>query len=466
MNPTTEQCEILAEYQDGGHLMVSALAGTGKSATIRLLDQHTADPALYLVFNRLNADEALGAFRPLTTVKTFNGLGHQIWGKSCARRISIDPGKMRSLWRNLLAGATRKDQPDLWDAYPVVMDGVEMAKALGFVPPDGQGKSLATWEQVVAVMDTPPGPLAEGLIHHLLRESIATAYQGTLDFNDQVYMPAVFPALYPSYPIVFVDEYQDLNPCNHEMIRRLVAKGARLVGVGDPWQAIYAWRGADPKGMAKAVSAYSMPVLPLTISFRCPSAIVKNVHWRVPTFRWWKEGGAVTTATGFTISGFPESATIICRNNAPLLSLAFQLISAGRAVTVAGHDIGPRLVRILKGLSRENVNRSTLLRLIEDWRAARLTSRSAGDIADCLKVFAEHGDTLSQAVGYANHIFTSTGPLLLYTGHRSKGLEWPTVYFLDPGLIGKEEQELNLRYVISTRSSDTLTHIKSSELRA
>jgi DNA helicase IV len=38
------------------------------------------------------------------------------------------------------------------------------------------------------------------------------------------------------------------------------------------------------------------------------------------------------------------------------------------------------------------------------------------------------------------------------TGHGSKGLEFDHVYFLDQHLIGKEEQEPNLRYVIATRA--------------
>ena len=39
-----------------------------------------------------------------------------------------------------------------------------------------------------------------------------------------------------------------------------------------------------------------------------------------------------------------DASTIICRNNAPLLRMAFRLISSGRSVNVLGSDLGPRLV--------------------------------------------------------------------------------------------------------------------------
>ena len=44
---------------------------------------------------------------------------------------------------------------------------------------------------------------------------------------------------------LMVDEYQDVNPCQEELIRLLHQRSATLFAVGDDDQAIYAWRGAD-----------------------------------------------------------------------------------------------------------------------------------------------------------------------------------------------------------------------------
>jgi ATP-dependent exoDNAse (exonuclease V) beta subunit len=91
-------------------------------------------------------------------------------------------------------------------------------------------------------------------------------------------------------------------------------------------------------------------------------------------------------------------------------------------------------------------------------------SKSASDLADCMRVFAEHGDTLSTAISYAEHIFAQTGTIRLLTGHKSKGLEFDNVYFLDPHLVNGTEQDMNLRYVIQTRSQNKLTMLDSSSI--
>jgi DNA helicase II / ATP-dependent DNA helicase PcrA len=44
---------------------------------------------------------------------------------------------------------------------------------------------------------------------------------------------------------VLVDEYQDLNPAQDELVRRLAGLGAAITVVGDDDQAIYQWRGGD-----------------------------------------------------------------------------------------------------------------------------------------------------------------------------------------------------------------------------
>ncbi len=46
---------------------------------------------------------------------------------------------------------------------------------------------------------------------------------------------------------VLVDEFQDLNPAQIELVRRLTQLGARLTIVGDDDQAIYQWRGGDAR---------------------------------------------------------------------------------------------------------------------------------------------------------------------------------------------------------------------------
>ena len=48
---------------------------------------------------------------------------------------------------------------------------------------------------------------------------------------------------------LFVDEYQDTDPAQVELLELLAGGGGDLVVVGDPDQAIYAFRGAEPRGI-------------------------------------------------------------------------------------------------------------------------------------------------------------------------------------------------------------------------
>lgn len=472
MTPTLEQTSILDHCTPTDHpnLMINALAGTGKSATLKMIDKVSkVRPALYLVFAKRNQLEALAAqkagdFATTTVIKTFNGLGHGIW-QSKVGPLTLDKAKTRTLFRTLVDGLSRPDAAVAWANYHPIMDGLDKARSLGYVPPSCKlpHQALISRSDLHRAMDERPTDDAAAYIDQLLNTSITQAYNGIIDFNDQIYMPALFGGTFPKFPRVMVDEYQDQSPVNHAMLARLV-KG-RLIGVGDPLQNIYGFRGAKAGGMSAACETYGMTELPLSISFRCPQAIVEAARWRAPHFQWANLGGSVATAEHFEGAAFPDDSTIICRNNAPLLRLAFRLISIGRSVTVVGSELGPRLVAVMKKLGDTTLGRKATYSAIEEWREGKLLagSKSASDLADCMRVFAEHGDTLGSAISYAEHIFAQRGSITLITGHKSKGLEYPNVFWLDRHLLNEaSEQDANLAYVIQTRSSNKLTELDSS----
>lgn len=52
-----------------------------------------------------------------------------------------------------------------------------------------------------------------------------------------------------AHAVVLVDEYQDTDPAQVRLLRALAGDGRDLVAVGDPDQSIYAFRGADVRGI-------------------------------------------------------------------------------------------------------------------------------------------------------------------------------------------------------------------------
>ena len=83
------------------------------------------------------------------------------------------------------------------------------------------------------------------------------------------------------------------------------------------------------------------------------------------------------------------------------------------------------------------------------------------DKADCFRIFADSSTTRGGAIAYAEHILSQAGPIQLMTGHKSKGLEFNNVIFLDEFLVGEEDQDPNLRYVIITRAKEKLVYAES-----
>ena len=470
MNHTDEQLAILSAASDtDDNLMISALAGTGKTTTLEAIGSALDNKAfLYLVFNKKNATEAEGRMPTLATVRTFNSMGHRVWAASQSKRLQIETKKTYNIFRQIVDNAPGEHRDAIWSVYSEVSQAVAMAKALGYVPEGGypSARRLLSQSQFHSALDETPDDLSADLIDAILIKSIRQSYDGLLDYNDQVYMPAVFGGVFPKFPLVLVDEYQDLSPVNHLLLERLV-KG-RLIGVGDPWQNIYGFRGARAGGMDSATEHYRCSGFPLSISFRCPSEIVKNVHWRVPHFKWINEGGRVDCPVKFTAEDFADDSTVLCRNNAPLLACAFRLLGSGHSINVAGSDIGPRLVAQMKKLGNGSMNRDGMLSAIADWEAEKLAkeSKSAPDMAACMRIFAGHGSTLDQAIAYADHLFKQQGRIYLSTIHKAKGLEWDNVYYLDPWLVRKNpsDQDKNLDYVASTRSRDRLTEIDSERI--
>ena len=68
--------------------------------------------------------------------------------------------------------------------------------------------------------------------------------------------PAVAAEIHKSLKHLIVDEYQDVNPAQEELIRRLVSGGAFLTVVGDDDQAIYQWRGSTVRNIIAFTERY------------------------------------------------------------------------------------------------------------------------------------------------------------------------------------------------------------------
>jgi superfamily I DNA/RNA helicase len=163
---------------------------------------------------------------------------------------------------------------------------IDRAKTQGYVPHGkfAGAKPLATRDEFEGSFDEPLDGRTFSMVDATLTSIIAASYDGQIDFNDQIYMPALFGGTFPRFPLVLVDESQDLSPLNHAMLRKLVTQ--RVICVGDPFQSIYGFRGAVHSGMDRLAEHFATRDMKLSTSFRCPRAVVRHARSRVPDMKW------------------------------------------------------------------------------------------------------------------------------------------------------------------------------------
>lgn len=469
--PTPEQVAIVEAARDTtDNLLVSALAGAAKTSTLVLIAQAlSSTPILCLAFNKRIAVEMKERLPPNCEAMTLNSLGHKAWAEFVGRRLVLDKDKTYNILSGLIKQLPKGDQIEAFESFSETLKAIEAGKTCGYIPSGTHSlaKRLMDDDEFFAWLDEEPTRLQEELIRKASKLSIDEALQGKIDFNDQILLPTVFPAQFPQYPLVLVDEAQDLSALNHATLRKLVKK--RIIAVGDACQSIYGFRGAHEDSMKLLQQTFSMTELVLSISFRCPQKVVKEAQWRAPHMRWpeWAIEGIVESKSEWDKDTVPQQAAIICRNNAPLFSLAMKLLKNGRRPEIVGNDIGKYLLKVMKKFGDFKMTREEAQTALNEWaEKKKKKSRNPGavdDQATCIQIFLDAGETLGEALAYAQNLFDSQGPIQLMTGHKSKGLEFNTVFILDRELIRVKEhqQEKNLLYVMQTRAKKELFYVQS-----
>ncbi len=121
--------------------------------------------------------------------------------------------------------------------------------------------------------------------------------EGVLDYAELVHRcrilladPEIVTRLRAELDWVFVDEYQDTDPAQVRLLQAIAGGGRNVVVVGDPDQSIYAFRGAEARGLLdfpdrfRTADGARAPVLPLATTRRFGAALLaasRNVARRL-----------------------------------------------------------------------------------------------------------------------------------------------------------------------------------------
>lgn len=107
--------------------------------------------------------------------------------------------------------------------------------------------------------------------------------QGLIDFEDMPLIayrmvkdnPWIREALSAKFPVLFVDEYQDLGHALHELVLLLCFQsGIRLFAVGDIDQSIYGFTGANPSLLESLTNRKNVTTIKLRFNYRSGTNII------------------------------------------------------------------------------------------------------------------------------------------------------------------------------------------------
>lgn len=504
--PTDEQQAVIDAVGRPDSVMVDAYAGCAKSTTLEMAAPRVRVPALALAFNKKIATDLKAKMPSNFDCKTFNGLGHQAVMRAVPASLKLEERKLGKLITEV--GKDRKIDlsGEQWDDLRKLVTGVMQA---GITPGD-RGAPLAlntreAWESIAFErwIGADQFEFLYDMGQEVLQRDVELVERsGVISFDDQVYYSACISGRFPQFPVVFVDEKQDLSPLNLAMLAKCVRPDGKLAAVGDDRQSIYAFRGADAEASSKIREIKSgWQDLTLATTFRCPKLIVARQQRHVPGYRAWHTNtdGRVEALTpgsnGIELGEgwgwkhvqvllpFPQAQIgVICRNNGPLLSLAFALIRSQIGVYMLGRDMGKGLIALSRKICPEDSTpRDICAGKVAEWmeeeialaRANKHEEKVAGitDRGECLLAVLDSGcGSAGELRQMLSKLFArESGQVILGSGHRWKGLESDVVLHLDPWRIPSRYareaakagdnrqlvQEYNLRYVTETRTKHT-----------
>lgn len=227
----------------------------------------------------------------------------------------------------LAAGSALKDWNGVHPEWELTGGAVDADAPFDAGPAgDTMGDKLSAAYHLRRARMTPREDWSDGIVRFAEDWEAWKRDAGLLDFSD-VIAQAGHCGPPGEADMIFADEAQDLSRLELELLRAWAERAGRLVLVGDPWQALYTWRGAHPQ-MFDGLRDREV----LSQSFRVPRA----VH-DVAT-RWVRE---LSTWEPIEYAPRDEEGSVELlgarwTDPDPIVALAEEHLDAGRSVMVMG----------------------------------------------------------------------------------------------------------------------------------
>lgn len=443
------------------HLIVEALAGTGKTVTLVAGLEHMPETRLVLTSFGKDITAELKARVPArfgARVKTLHGLGLAAIFAS-ARPTSREPDRNKIFRHTTAAFAAVGVSP----TKTVLADTTRVVSyAKGVMVSDTLSAQVVLDRFDLRLAVDGPALILDVLMR--CAEDLSC-----FDFDDMIWLPLVRGMRMPKYDAVCIDELQDLTASQVQLCRQMV--GGRLIGLGDSHQSIYQFRGADATAMSNIVAGASARTLPLNVTYRCAKAIVREANKYVPELEAAPdapEGLVQSIALEELFSMVDPGDVILSRAGAPLAIVGAELRQRGFDVVQLGQSEGERIIDLIR---RSKTHTTDALRA---WLASYLERRSAEimdtdardalvDRIETVQGYAALFNNTAEVISHIRQTFADSirqNSVIMATTHRFKGREAPHIFLLwDTYLRRDGPEENNLAYVAVTRAKTALYYV-------
>lgn len=321
--------------------------------------------------------------------------------------------------------------------------------------------------------------------------SLEWCMKNGIDGTGMLFLPVYHdlrPAEADKFDRILVDECQDQSYYTRMVAQMWKKSNGRIIAVGDKNQAIYAWRGADSRSieeMAAVMVGGTPKRLPLTECRRCSKEVIKVAQCLVPEIK------SLPNAPEGKVEHMPtddlllerlvveRKGLVICRANAPLISLCLQLLGKKVGAIILRSNIVKDLLTLIENGSNgqgPDASIEKVLNHVNEWEQERLLKLSTRqgverqiqtvqDKAACLRALADIPGvrTARDLKAQIDSMFEGTNDderykpdpkktVVLSTVHGAKGGEAPTVYLYSPA--SKKEESASLWDAIWTDAED------------
>lgn len=495
MEASKYQKAIYEYIQKGtGNLVIEACAGAGKTSTIveslKLIPENKK--ILFIAFNKSIVSELQNRVgdKSNVTITTMHALGFKMLRSKIGSRarIKINEFKYNSYVQNNMRDVFKRLHTPVSKQHKFVNNVIDMLNY-------GRNYLASSSKEMKEVADKFNLAISDEELSIVMKVmEWGKKNIGEIDFTDMVWLPNALniSPKYDTYDFIMLDEAQDANLAQIGTFLKCKKLGTRVIAVGDENQSIYGFCGASKDSFSKLKNLPNTQTLPLSISYRCPKQVVALAKEYSDNIE-----ASDTAAEGVInyetpISEIQDGGMVVCRNNAPLIKLYFDLIKSGKKAYLKGEQglfegVIKSVTKIENNmLSTDFANDGILPRMYEELLDARdkmcnclkISKRDAStssailqmyDKIQTVEILSEGLKTRNELLDRINSINKSSDKdgICLSSIHKAKGLEADNVYILCPSLMPSKNakkdwektEENNLIYVAYTRAKKTLSFL-------